>query len=115
MISGANEEELDMANARADIMIALNNFYGNYDSINLIDNYIEELQQENKYYEKENKLWKDLAIRQAREIEKKDEIIAEAKEFLKEFHNYENRFKWCEEDYIKTILKLEEILERGKK
>ena len=47
-------------------------------------------------------------------LEEKDKIIDEAREFLKEFHNYENRFKWCEEDYIKTILKLEEILERDK-
>ncbi len=48
------------------------------------------------------------------QLEEKGKIINEAREFLKEFHNYENRFKWCEEDYIKTILKLEEILERGK-
>ena len=48
------------------------------------------------------------------EIEKKDKIIDEAREFLKEFHNYENRFKWCEEDYVKTILELEKILERSK-
>ena len=47
-------------------------------------------------------------------LEEKDKVIYEAREFLKEFHNYENRFKWCEEDYIKTILKFEEILERGK-
>ena len=47
-------------------------------------------------------------------LEEKDKVIDEAMEFLKEFHNYENRFKWCEEDYIKTILKFEEILERGK-
>ena len=48
------------------------------------------------------------------QLEEKDKIINEAREFLKEFHNYENRFKWCEEDYIKTIIKLEKILERGK-
>ena len=48
------------------------------------------------------------------QLEEKDKIINEARKFLKEFHNYENRFKWCEEDYIKTILELEKILERGK-
>ncbi len=49
------------------------------------------------------------------QLEEKDTVIDEAIEFLKEFHNFENRFKWCEEDYIQTILKLEEILERDKK
>ncbi len=48
------------------------------------------------------------------QLEEKDKVIDEAREFLKEFHNYENRFKWCEEDYIQTILKLEKILERSK-
>ena len=48
------------------------------------------------------------------QLEERDKVIDELKSFLKEFHNYENRFKWCEEDYIKTILKFEEILERGK-
>ena len=36
----------------------------------------------------------------------------EAIEFLKEYHNYENRFKWCEQDYIDTIEELENILNK---
>ena len=44
------------------------------------------------------------------ELEELRERINKAIELLKEFHNYENRFKWCEEDYIDTIEKLEEII-----
>ena len=36
----------------------------------------------------------------------KDDVV----EFLKEYHNFENRFKWCEEDYIKTINEIERML-----
>lgn len=35
---------------------------------------------------------------------------ADVFEFLKEYHNFENRFKWCEEDYIKTINEIEIML-----
>lgn len=35
---------------------------------------------------------------------------SKAIEFLKEFHNYSNTFKWCEQDYIDTIEELERIL-----
>lgn len=38
------------------------------------------------------------------------EVIDKAVEFLKGFHNYEKRFKWCEQDYIDTIEELEKIL-----
>lgn len=34
----------------------------------------------------------------------------EAVKFLKEFHNYQNRFKWNEQDYLDFIEKLENIL-----
>ncbi len=46
MISGASEEELDIASARADIMIALNEKYGNYGLLNKLDKYqVKEQQQ----------------------------------------------------------------------
>lgn len=48
------------------------------------------------------------------QLEEKQKIIDKAIEFLKEFHNYKNSFKWCEEDYIQTIIAIEKILERGK-
>ena len=47
MISGASEEELDIANARADIILALDNT-ATYESWLCIDTYIEQLQQENE-------------------------------------------------------------------
>ena len=47
MISGASEEELDMANARADIILALDNTAA-YESWLYIDTYIDQLEQENK-------------------------------------------------------------------
>ena len=36
----------------------------------------------------------------------KDDVV----EFIKEYHNYENRFKWCEQDYIDTINEIERML-----
>lgn len=48
------------------------------------------------------------------QLKQRDEVIEELEEFLKEFHNYENRFKWCEQDYIDTIKKFEEILQKYK-
>ena len=44
------------------------------------------------------------------ENQKYKEVIDKAIEFLKGFHNYEKRFKWCEQDYIDTIEELERIL-----
>lgn len=44
------------------------------------------------------------------ENQKYKEVIDKAIEFLKGFHNYEKRFKWCEQDYIDTIEELEKIL-----
>lgn len=44
------------------------------------------------------------------ENQKLKEVIDKAIEFLKGFHNYEKRFKWCEQDYIDTIEELEIIL-----
>ena len=41
MISSASEKELDIANIRADIMIALNEKYSNYDLLNKLDKYQE--------------------------------------------------------------------------
>lgn len=45
MISGANEQELELANARADIIMALDNT-STYESWLIIDTYIEKLEQE---------------------------------------------------------------------
>ena len=45
MISGASEEELDLANARADIILALDNT-ATYESWLYIDTYIEKLENE---------------------------------------------------------------------
>ena len=45
MISGASEEELNIACIRADIMVALEEKYGNYDLLDKLD----------KFYENENK------------------------------------------------------------
>lgn len=36
----------------------------------------------------------------------KDDVV----EFIKEYHNYENRFKWCEQNYIDTINEIERML-----
>ncbi len=41
MISGASEEELDIAHIRVDIMIALDAKYGNYDLLDKLDKYQE--------------------------------------------------------------------------
>lgn len=46
MISGANEEELEMASVRADIMIALNEKYGNYNLLDKLDKYQENEKQQ---------------------------------------------------------------------
>lgn len=45
MISGANEQELELANARANIIMALDNT-STYESWLIIDTYIEKLEQE---------------------------------------------------------------------
>lgn len=45
MISGASEEELDIAHIRADIMIALDEKYGNYDLLDKLDKYQEKERQ----------------------------------------------------------------------
>ena len=53
---------------------------------------------------------KDIAnkmINENQQLKKqKDDIV----KFIKEFHNFENRFKWCEQDYLDTIEKIEGIL-----
>ena len=46
MISGASSEELDIANARADIILALDNT-ATYESWLYIDSYIDKLEHEN--------------------------------------------------------------------
>jgi hypothetical protein len=61
----------------------------------------------NKYEEEHNttfNYWKELIK------EDYKTRIDEAIDFLKEYHNYENRFKWCEQDYIQTINQVEKIL-----
>ena len=68
---------------------------------------IQENKDKIKKLERQNKKLKE-------KLKEKETVIDETIEFLKEFHNYENRFKWCEEDYIQTILAIETILERGK-
>ncbi len=50
--------------------------------------YAEQLRQENKYYKKENKLWKDVTIKQAREIETKDNILTEFEKWLIDLQKY---------------------------
>lgn len=47
MISGANEKQLELANARANIVMKLDNT-STYESWLIIDTYIESLQQENQ-------------------------------------------------------------------
>lgn len=75
-------------------------------SINKSDFYYEEnLERQIKTLQKENSQLKD-------QLKQRDEVIDEIMKFLKAFHNYENRFKWCEQDYIDTIEKIEQILQR---
>ncbi len=47
MISGASEEELELACIRADIMTALDEKYGNYDLLDKLDEY----QEKGNYYQ----------------------------------------------------------------
>lgn len=56
----------------------------------------------------------DKIIELENQLKQRDGVIDELEEFLKAFHNYENRFKWCEQDYIDTIEKFEEILQKYK-
>lgn len=70
------------------------------ESILCIETYMYRLEQENANLKQK--------------LQQRDEVIEEAIEFLKEFHNYENRFKWCEQNYIAIIEKIEEILTKYK-
>ena len=54
MISGANEENLIIATARANIILKLNNT-NEYKSWIILDNYIDKLEQENKQLKEQQK------------------------------------------------------------
>lgn len=54
MISGASEQELELANARANIVIKLDNT-STYESWLIIDTYLEQLEKENQELKKQQK------------------------------------------------------------
>ena len=67
MISGANEESLIIATARANIILKLNNT-NEYKSWIILDNYIDKLEQENKQLKEQ--------------LQQKEDIINKAKEYI---------------------------------
>ena len=62
MISGANEQELELANARANIIMKLDNT-STYESWLIIDTYLEQLEKENQELKKQIEE-KDILIKQ---------------------------------------------------
>ena len=48
-------------------------------------------------------------------IIKQDNVLNELKEWFKEFHKYQSRLKWNEEDYIEFIEHLENELKESDK
>lgn len=48
-------------------------------------------------------------------IIKQDNVLNELKELFKEFHKYQSRLKWNEEDYIEFIKHLENELKESDK
>lgn len=131
MISGASEQELELANARADIVMKLDNT-STYESWLIIDTYLEQLEKENqelkeKYlnavsdYEttmsEKNELKKQLEEEEQWRIKiakENDEafrgrmILIEEKEKLKEqLEEYKDKINWYENFEVnKTIDKL---------
>lgn len=105
MISGANDEELTLANARADIIIKLDNT-STYESWLIVDTYIEQLQQENKELKEK--------------LGQKNKVIEEIKNIIQK-HTYTQKddyYDYCEQgisivdsddDYDKLI----DILNKG--
>ena len=125
MISGASEEELNIACIRADIMVALEEKYGNYDLLDKLD----------KFYEKENKEVSVLRLsygdyvnlddyfKLKKELEEKDKIFDKTLIKIKHVYNMLNKYKenhiiCFDKDlwgvYKRMNKELAEILESGK-
>ena len=73
MISGANEENLIIATARANIILKLNNT-NEYKSWIILDNYIDKLEQENKQLKEQ--------------LQQKENIINKARKILGQYRHY---------------------------
>ena len=108
MISGANEEDLIIATARADIILKLNNT-NEYKSWIILDNYIDKLEQENKQL-KENY---ECILKQ------RDDITKNATQQIESLIDEKNKYKSLYEnekdhtDTLKRIIKeVKETLER---
>ena len=69
----------------------------------------EELEKKNKKY------WQSKCFEYQVENRKLNNILNELKEWFKEFHKYQSRLKWNEENYIEFIEHLENELKESDK
>ena len=76
MISGANEENLIIATARANIILKLNNT-NEYKSWIILDNYIDKLEQENKQLKEQLQQKEDIIYKIKKCIEEKEEYYGD--------------------------------------
>ena len=112
MISGANEENLIIATARANIILKLNNT-NEYKSWIILDNYIDKLQEENQQLEQK--------------LEQRDNIIsASINKYIKEYEQKidfeidmgsQGEYKKikCYEEFINRLNDLKNVLEKSDK
>ena len=95
MISGANEESLIIATARANIILKLNNT-NEYKSWIILDNYIDKLEQENKQLKEQ--------------LQQKEDIINKAKEYIEPKLNMKNKdgvsFLLFKRSHVEKILEI---------
>lgn len=81
MISGANEQELELANARANIVMKLDNT-STYESWLIIDTHLEQLEKENQELKEQNK--KEFADYIKFKKEQHDEYLEKINKLIKE-------------------------------
>ena len=95
MISGANEENLIIATARANIILKLNNT-NEYKSWIILDNYIDKLEQENQQLKEQ--------------LQQKEDTINKAREYVDKFIPIDEDtilMRIRQKDYLLEILNID--------
>ena len=95
MISGANEENLIIATARANIILKLNNT-NEYKSWIILDNYIDKLEQENQQLKEQ--------------LQQKEDTINKAREYVDKFIPIDEDtilMRISQKDYLLEILNID--------
>lgn len=98
MISGANEQELELANARANIVMKLDNT-STYESWLIVDSYLGQLEKENQELKKQLEELEEDYFKLSREITEYTIKLHKNKVQRKEFIKYlEDEINKCQSD-----------------